>query len=86
MSSTVEEKHAHLLTKTNIQMCRDCHRFFIITYEKNERGEAVETSYELDIHATLSGIVRPESPEWERQTPENYRRKRDNNHKELTCF
>ena len=55
-----EETHAHLLTRTDIQMCRDCHKFFIITYEKNERGEAVETGYELDIKLAFSGVVRPE--------------------------
>lgn len=42
-------------------MCRDCHKFFIIAYEKNERGEAVETGYELDIKIAFSGVVRPES-------------------------
>jgi len=85
MSRTVEEKHAHSLTKTNIQMCRDCHRFFIITYEKNERGESVETGYELDIQATLSGVVKPQSGELEARAADDFRRKKEDN-KELTCF
>lgn len=68
-------------------MCRDCHRFFIITYEKNERGEAVETGYELDIKATSSGIVRPQNTEWDpHKTPEFYRRRKSDDRRELSCF
>jgi hypothetical protein len=86
-SATSEDKHAHFLTKVNIQMCRDCHRFYIISYEKNEKGQAVETSYELDIGAKLSGIVRPQSGDWETdQAQEMFRRKKDDDRRDLSCF
>ncbi|MBO0888335.1 hypothetical protein J2P12_04460 [Candidatus Bathyarchaeota archaeon] len=87
MSGTLEDAHAHLLTKTNIQMCRDCGRFFIITYEKNERGEAVETGYELDIKATKSGVVTPQDADWvPPHTSESYHPSKRNDRRELTCF
>jgi hypothetical protein len=41
-------------------MCDKCHRFFIISYEKNEKGEVVEVGHELDIQVKSSGIVRVE--------------------------
>jgi hypothetical protein len=39
-------------------MCDKCHRFFIISYEKNEKGEVVEVGHELDIQVKSSGAVR----------------------------
>lgn len=80
-----EETHAHVLTRTDIQICRDCHKFFIITYEKNERGEAVETGYELDIKLAFSGVVRPDSEaSRSRELPSNH--KDDRELQEQSCF
>jgi hypothetical protein len=42
----------------NLQFCTICKRFIIISYEKNERGEAVETGHELDVKVTSSGLVK----------------------------
>jgi hypothetical protein len=85
--ATVEDTHSHFLTKTNIQMCKDCRRFFIITYEKNERGEAVETGHEIDIRITSSGIVHPKPGDWDpAQSTEAYRRKKEDDRRELSCF
>jgi hypothetical protein len=39
-------------------MCDRCHRFFTISYEKNEKGEVVEIGHELDIRIKSSGVVR----------------------------
>jgi hypothetical protein len=39
-------------------MCDKCHRFFLISYEKNEKGEVVEIGHELDIRVKSSGVVR----------------------------
>jgi hypothetical protein len=39
-------------------MCDKCHRFFVISYEKNEKGEVVEIGHELDISVKSSGVVR----------------------------
>jgi hypothetical protein len=44
-------------------MCDKCHRFFIISYEKNEKGEVVEIGHELDIQVKSSGVVRVEGDE-----------------------
>jgi hypothetical protein len=86
VSEIVQDTHAHQLTKTNIQMCRDCGRFYIITYEKNERGEAVETGYELDIKATKSGIVTPQDGDWVPPHTSQYHPSKRNDRRELTCF
>ena len=66
-------------------MCRDCHKFFIITYEKNERGEAVETGYELDIKLAFSGVVRPET-EGSRSRELSGNRKDNKELQEQSCF
>jgi len=47
-------------------MCDKCHRFFVISYEKNEKGEVVEVGHELDIHVKSSGIVRVDEGEQRR--------------------
>ena len=47
-------------------MCDKCHRFFVISYEKNEKGETVEVGHELDISVKSSGIIRPEEEGWQR--------------------
>ena len=39
-------------------MCDKCRRFFVISYEKNEKGEVVEIGHELDISVKSSGVVR----------------------------
>ena len=44
-------------------MCDKCHRFFVISYEKNEKGEVVEIGHELDIRVKSSGVVRVEEGE-----------------------
>lgn len=54
---TTDEKHAHDLTRVNLQFCTICKRFFIISYEKSERGETVETGHELDVTITQTGVV-----------------------------
>ncbi len=67
-------------------MCRDCHRFYIITYEKNERGQAVETGYELDIRATSLGVVRPQNGDEESsKNSQVYDEKKDDD-REVSCF
>jgi len=69
-------------------MCQDCHRFFIIAYERNDRGESVETGYELDIRVLSSGMVKAQSGEWEPpSTVEDYHRRRsDNDSNEKSCW
>jgi hypothetical protein len=47
-------------------MCDKCHRFFVISYEKNEKGETVEVGHELDIRVKSSGIIRTDEEEWQR--------------------
>jgi hypothetical protein len=44
-------------------MCDKCRRFFVISYEKNERGEVVEIGHELDIRIKSSGVVRVDEDE-----------------------
>jgi hypothetical protein len=44
-------------------MCEKCHRFFVISYEKNEKGEIVEVGHELDIRVKSSGVVRVDEGE-----------------------
>jgi hypothetical protein len=44
-------------------MCEKCHRFFVISYEKNEKGEVVEIGHELDIRIKSSGVVRVDEGE-----------------------
>ena len=86
-SRDFDSKHAHLLTRVNIQLCRDCRRFYVITYEKNEKGEAVETGYELDIRVTSSGIIRPPAGDWETiETSPHSLQKREEARGELSCF
>jgi hypothetical protein len=46
-------------------MCDKCHRFFVISYEKNEKGETVEVGHELDIRVRSSGIIRADEEEWQ---------------------
>jgi len=47
-------------------MCEKCHHFFIIGYEKNEKGEVVEIGHELDIRVKSSGVVRVDEGEQHR--------------------
>jgi flagellar basal body rod protein FlgF len=47
-------------------MCDKCHRFFVISYEKNEKGEIVEIGHELDIRIKSSGVVRVDEGEGQR--------------------
>ena len=56
-STTTLDKHAHDLTRVNLQFCTGCKRFFVISYEKSERGETVETGHELDVTITRTGVV-----------------------------
>lgn len=87
MAGLQEKKHAHSLTKVNIQMCQECRRFYIITYEKNDKGEAVETGHELDIHIVSSGVVHPETANWDRpQLSAVLSRTKNDDRKELSCF
>ena len=57
-------------------MCDKCHRFFIISYEKNEKGETVEVGHELDIHVKSSGIVRADDEELQRGLPLSHQKKK----------
>ena len=59
-SSPSDDSHAHALTRVNLQICGTCHRFFAITFEKNYKGESVETAHELDIRIRSSGTVKAE--------------------------
>jgi len=56
-STTTDDKHAHDLTRVNLQFCTICKRFFVISYEKSERGETIETGHELDVTITKTGVV-----------------------------
>jgi hypothetical protein len=47
-------------------MCDKCHRFFVISYEKNDKGEVVEMAHELDIRVRSSGIFRVGESEQQR--------------------
>jgi len=47
-------------------MCDKCHCFFVISYEKNEKGEVVEIGHELDIRVKSSGVVRVDDGEQQR--------------------
>jgi len=47
-------------------MCEKCHRFFVLSYEKNEKGEVVEIGHELDIRIRSSGVVRVDEGEEQR--------------------
>jgi len=47
-------------------MCDKCHCFFVISYEKNEKGEVVEIGHELDIRVKSSGVVRLDEGEHQR--------------------
>jgi hypothetical protein len=47
-------------------MCEKCHRFFVLSYEKNEKGEVVEIGHELDIRIKSSGVVRVDEDEQQR--------------------
>jgi hypothetical protein len=86
-STTRDNDHYHLLTKTNIQMCQDCHRFFVITYERNEKGEFVETGLELDIRVTRAGVVKPETePKESALAPETMRRRSSQSSRDETCW
>jgi hypothetical protein len=67
---SINEK-AHSLTRATIQMCDNCHRFFIISYEKNEKGEVVEIGHELDIRIKASGVVRVDEGEDQRSFERN---------------
>ena len=67
-------------------MCRDCHRFYIITYEKDEKGQAVETGYELDIRATSLGIVRPQNGDWDSSKNSQIYREKKDEYREVSCF
>ena len=58
-------------------MCDKCHRFFVISYEKNEKGETVEVGHELDIRVKSSGIIRAEEEEWQRGSPSNRQTKKE---------
>jgi hypothetical protein len=64
-------------------MCDKCHRFFVISYEKNEKGETVEVGHELDIRVKSSGIIRADEEEWQRSLQLN-RQTRKN--LEETCW
>jgi hypothetical protein len=67
-------------------MCRDCHQFYIITYEKNETGQAVETGYALDIRATSLGVVRPQNSDGKSsKNSQVYHGKKDED-LEVSCF
>src|SRR2546422_10383920 len=74
---SVDEKHAHSLTRSTIQMCDKCHRFFVISYEKNEKGEVVEIGHELDIRVRSSGDVRVDEGEPQRGFVETPRASKD---------
>jgi len=52
-------------------MCDKCHRFFVINYEKNEKGEVVEVGHELDIRVKSSGVVRVEGDEQQEGSERN---------------
>jgi hypothetical protein len=64
-------------------MCDKCHRFFVISYEKNEKGEVVEIGHELDIRVKSSGIVRVDEAEQFRGVGRNPPARR---YEEETCW
>lgn len=64
-------------------MCDKCHRFFVISYEKNEKGETVEVGHELDIRVRSSGIIRADEEEWQRTLQVNRPTKKN---VEETCW
>lgn len=81
------DDHSHQLVRTNIQICQECHRFFVITYEKNEKGEAVETAYELDAHAKQIGPVKPDIDSTEIiRVAERRPRRNAGNSRDETCW
>jgi len=85
MSKTSND-HSHQLARTNIQICQECHRFFVITYEKNEKGEAVETGYELEVRAKKIGVVTPDRDSIEgTEGSENSPRRNIPNSRNETC-
>jgi hypothetical protein len=64
-------------------MCDKCRRFFVISYEKNEKGEVVEIGHELDIRIKSSGVVRVEEGELPRGFERNPPSRR---YEEQTCW
>jgi hypothetical protein len=64
-------------------MCDKCHRFFIISYEKNEKGEVVEVGHELDIRVKSSGAVRVDEGD---QGKGHERNPPVRNYQEETCW
>jgi hypothetical protein len=64
-------------------MCDKCHRFFIISYEKNEKGEVVEIGHELDIQVKSSGVVRVEGDEQQTGSERNSPARK---YQEETCW
>jgi hypothetical protein len=64
-------------------MCDKCHRFFVISYEKNEKGEVVEIGHELDLRIKSSGVVRVDEDEPHRSFERNPPARR---YEEQTCW
>ena len=64
-------------------MCDKCHRFFVISYEKNEKGEVVEIGHELDIRIKASGVVRVDESEPQRGFERNPLARK---YEEQTCW